>query len=111
MSSQQKLELILRKIHELAAEAQALSMALPQRRSAPGSNKQTESMLKDFYDFNSSSIQGSWKTCSTVCCELGIEKTRANCSMVGRCLSSIGVASKRSNGKSLVFMPPQLEKF
>lgn len=109
MSKQQKLESILRKIQELAEDAQSLASESAFRRHAPGSNEQTESMLRSVYDFTI--MEGDWKTCASVCDEIGLEITRANCSMIGRCLSSIGVASKRSHGKNLVFMPPLLERF
>jgi hypothetical protein len=111
MSNHQKLHSILRKIQELALEAESLAAELPTRRAAPGSNEQTESLLRASYDFEAGAFSGSWKTCATVCYEIGIEQTRANCSMVGRCLSSIGAASRRSHGKNLVFMPPLKEIF
>ncbi len=109
MTSHEKLQTILAKISALAAEAQALSADAPPRRHAPSSNEQIESMIRDQYDFNSR--DGKWKTCAAVCYEIGIEQTRANCSMVGRCLSSMGVSSRRSSGKNLVFVPPETEKF
>jgi hypothetical protein len=52
-----------------------------------------------------------WITCAQACAEMGIEPTRGACSSVGASLSRLGFKSRRSNGKTLVFIPPIIEKF
>lgn len=51
-----------------------------------------------------------WITCAQACAEMGIEPTRGACSSVGASLSRLGFKSRRSNGKTLVFVPPIFEK-
>jgi coenzyme F420-reducing hydrogenase gamma subunit len=52
-----------------------------------------------------------WITCAQACTEMGIEPTRGACSSVGATLSRLGFKSRRSNGKTLVFVPPIFEAF
>lgn len=110
MSAHQKIQTILLKIQELALEAESLSKELTQTRNSPG-YESTFAKLAEAYPLSAGGAGFSWKTCADVCREVGMSATRANCSIVGRCLSAMGVASKRSSGKSLVFLPDAIEEF
>ena len=99
----------LKQIRDLLAEIESLTK---------DSKKKPE--LAPFYGIDSKMIIRSyglpndgtrWITCGDICGETGIEPSRANCSNLGRYLSSLAIPYRRSNGKSLWHMPAIIEKF
>ena len=68
-----------------------------------------EYSVKASYDFNA--VATRWVTCADLCAEQGIQPTRANCSSMGSIMKRSGIATRRSQGRKLLNMPPMIEKF
>lgn len=100
----------LEKISALIAEIHVL-MAKPEESKPKDRSPKLVSVELILESLPSSSACTRWVTCADFCKELGIKPTRGACTSVGASLKHLGFKSRRSNGKTLVFIPPIIEKF